>query len=169
MTLTAAGFDASRAAASQERPEGYDFTEPLTQVDRVSAQGVTGTAYALLALDCGNHRAQQPDALRGQLVAYLLDNQLDDGGFALTNDKADAADADVTAIVLSALAPYEQAAQATGRAQGWTALPGCRWKAGGFASYGQESCESTAQVIVALCRLGIDAQDARFVKEGRHP
>lgn len=164
LTLTAAGFDASRAAASQERPEGYDFTEPLTQVDRVSAQGVTGTAYALLALDCGNYRAQQPDALRGQLVASLLDNQLDDGGFALTNDKADAADADVTAIVLSALAPYEQAAQAVQR--GLDCLAGMQMESGDFASYGQESCESTAQVIVALCRLGIDAQDARFVKEG---
>ncbi len=164
LTLTAAGFDASKAAASQERPEGYDLTEPLTQLDRVSAQGVTGAAYALLALDCGNYRAQESDALRGQLVAYLLDNQLDDGGFALTNDKADAADADVTAIVLSALAPYEQAAQAVQHAL--DCLAGMQMESGGFASYGQESCESTAQVILALCRLGIDTQDARFVKEG---
>ena len=38
---------------------------------------------------------------------------------------------------------------------------------GGFASWGAENAESTAQVVMALCALGIDpAADERFCKEG---
>ena len=38
---------------------------------------------------------------------------------------------------------------------------------GGFSSYGTENCESSAQVILALCQLGIDIDDPRFVKNGK--
>ena len=38
---------------------------------------------------------------------------------------------------------------------------------GGFSSFGVENAESAAQVIIALCALGIDpAADARFIKHG---
>ena len=38
---------------------------------------------------------------------------------------------------------------------------------GGFASWGSENAESIAQVVVALCSVGIDpAKDARFVTSG---
>ena len=37
---------------------------------------------------------------------------------------------------------------------------------GGFMSWGESSAESTAQAIIALCTLGIDLRDSRFVKDG---
>ncbi len=43
----------------------------------------------------------------------------------------------------------------------------CRRTAEIFASWGQENLESTAQVAIALCTLGINPEnDARFVKNG---
>ena len=37
----------------------------------------------------------------------------------------------------------------------------------GYIAYGDENAESTAQVILALCALGIDPDtDTRFVKDG---
>ena len=38
---------------------------------------------------------------------------------------------------------------------------------GGFATYGEETAESSAQVIVALTELGIPLDDSRFVKNGK--
>ena len=37
---------------------------------------------------------------------------------------------------------------------------------GGFGSWGTKANESTCQVLVALCELGIDVDDSRFVKNG---
>ena len=39
----------------------------------------------------------------------------------------------------------------------------------GYTAWGSKSGESTAQVILALCALGIDPTDARFVKNGKTP
>ena len=47
------------------------------------------------------------------------------------------------------------------------ALSAAQCADGGFASWGAENAESTAQVVMALCALGIDpAADERFCKEG---
>ena len=47
------------------------------------------------------------------------------------------------------------------------ALSAAQCEDGGFASWGAENAESTAQVVMALCALGIDpAADERFCKEG---
>jgi len=38
---------------------------------------------------------------------------------------------------------------------------------GGFSSYETENCESSVQVLVAFCELGIPIDDTRFVKNGK--
>ena len=166
LALTAAGFDPTRVTSVSQGDDerAFDLTAPLADFDKVTKQGVTGAAYALLALDCGNYKAVEYAALRSRYVAYLLDGQLDDGGFALTEDKTAAADPDVTAIVLQALAPYESAAEAVQRAV--NRLSTLQQADGGFATYGEPTCESAAQVVIALCCLDIPIDDARFVKEG---
>ena len=40
---------------------------------------------------------------------------------------------------------------------------------GGFSSWGGDSCEGCAQVVTALCTLGISLEDSRFVKNGQSP
>ncbi|MDE5916663.1 MAG: hypothetical protein K2G62_00875, partial [Oscillospiraceae bacterium] len=38
---------------------------------------------------------------------------------------------------------------------------------GGYSSYGTENCESSAQIVTALCTMGIDVySDSRFIKNG---
>ena len=81
------------------------------------------------------------------------------------------ADPDVTAMALTALsfcldyAPAREAADAA-----VALLSRMQGADGGYASYGKKNAESSAQVILALCSLGIDPEtDPRFLKNGRSP
>ena len=83
----------------------------------------------------------------------------------------DAPDSDLTGMALQALAPYyqvkgyEKVTAAIDRAL--EALSTLQQQDGGYATMGIATSESTAQVLTALCALGIDPmQDARFVKGG---
>ena len=131
----------------------------------LGVQGLNAWIFALILLDAGNFtipadaRYQREDILR-----EILNSQLDDGGFNLT--KNGEADADLTAMALQALAPYqERCGQEIEAALGClSALQGAD---GGFQSWGTSSSESVAQAIIALTALGIDpAQDERFIKNG---
>ena len=59
-------------------------------------------------------------------------------------------------------------AQAVDRALHW--LSGQQTENGDFSNWGETNAESTAQVIIALCSLGIvPGDDARFCKNGISP
>ena len=81
-------------------------------------------------------------------------------------------DVDITAMALTALAPYyeenSEAKAAADLALSW--ISEHQESDGGFCSSmdtGTESSESCAQVLTALCSLGIDPQsDSRFIKNG---
>lgn len=132
LALTALGEDPRDVA-------GYDLLSPLFDLEQVVRQGVNGAAYALIALDSGAYPA--PDGLREAYLAYLLEAQLPDGGWALSGEKADP---DVTAQVLQALAPYRLEAEEAA-ASGFSALEAL-WGQGGFPTL-----EGCAQAIIALC------------------
>lgn len=146
LALTAIGADPKNVA-------GYDLLSPLEDYDKVVWQGTNGPAWALIALDAGGYRS----AVRQRYVEKLLSLQGSSGGWALTANAA--ADADVTGMVLQALAKYQQqpaVKAATDKALAW--LSGQKM----FAS-----SESVVQVMVALCELGLSPDDARFVKNGK--
>lgn len=148
---------------------GYNLLLPLGDFDKTVVQGTNGAAFALIALDCGNYDVPQNasavrQATRAQYIDYLLARQLPGGGFALGGT---AADVDVTAMVLCALAPYrteDAVTQAVARAL--TALSEMQQPSGGFVSRNVENAESVAQVVIALTTLGIPLDDARFIKDG---
>ena len=128
------------------------------------AQGLNGWIFALLALDAGGY--QVPEGARytrETIIEAIVSAQGEDGGFSLTGGTLDA---DITAMALQALAPYaDEQAEVIDRAL--AALSAAQCADGGFASWGAENAESTAQVVMALCALGIDpAADERFCKEG---
>ena len=153
LALTAIGKDPTDIA-------GYDLLAPLGDFDKTVWQGINGAIFALIALDSGNYASD----LREEYVDYILDRQLADGGWALSGESADA---DVTAMALQALAKYTDKAEVhTAVETALAALSKMQYADGGFASYGSETAESCAQVIVALCELGIPLDDARFVKNG---
>ena len=147
--------------------DGYDLLTPLSDYDKTIKQGLTGPAYALIALDSlgyamSENKASKTKATREMYVSYLLSRQLSDGGWSLGGKSADP---DTTAMVLQALANYKtETAAAAAIDKAVTRLSALQNAAGGYESWGAENSESTAQVLLALCALGVNADDSRFVK-----
>lgn len=162
LALTALGFDPASAA-------GYDLTLPLADFDATVKQGVNGAVFALLALDSGNYKipasgAGGKQATREGYVTYIVERQLSDGGFSVSGKTSDP---DMTAMALQALAKYQGRADVDAAVErGLAYLSGSQLKSGGFENWGTENAESCAQVILALCELGIPLDDGRFVKNG---
>lgn len=161
IALTALGYDATDV-------NGYDLTEPLTDIDFVEKQGINGAMYALIALNGSDYSLSSTDEkleVRKTLVDYLLSLQLSDGGFTLSGDEADP---DVTAMAIQALTPAYKAGDETVKSavdKALSCLSNLQNEDGSYSSYGSANAESISQVIIALSGLGIDAsEDAGFVK-----
>ena len=137
-----------------------DFVEQTMQ-ETIGAQGIMTWVYGLHLLNNGCTGSVTAE----QAVEELLRLQLADGGWAL---RGEAADVDVTAMTIQALAPHahdEQVAAAVERAV--EVLSKRQLETGDFNSYGAPNPESTAQVMIALAALGTDVlKDERFIKNG---
>ena len=163
LALTAIGRDPSKVA-------GYNLLTPLGDFDKTIWQGVNGPIWALIALDSGNYEipknpAAKTQATRQLYIDEILNRQQKDGGWSLTGTGD--SDVDITAMALQALAKYQDqkaVKTATDSALSW--LSKNQDSTGGYASWGTTNVESVAQVIVALCELGISLDDSRFVKSG---
>lgn len=137
------------------------------ELSELSSQGIMTLDYALILLDSRNFTIPQKAlTTRDDIIGKILSLQLDNGGFALTGT---APDADVTAMTVTALAPYiknnKTVSEAVDRALNRLSI--MQKSDGSFANYGKLNCESTAQVIVMLTALGIDpVSDERFIKNG---
>ena len=162
LALTAMGKDPTNVA-------GYNLLTPLGDYDKTIFQGINGPIVALLALDSGDYEVPvnseaEVQATREMYVDYILEQELDNGGWSFSGGSLDV---DITAMALQALAKYqdrEDVKLATDRAL--DALSQQQNENGGFATSGADSSESLAQVITAFAELGIDINDERFVKEG---
>lgn len=126
----------------------------------LARQGFNAYLWALIALNCGNIPEPQ-DAVntKSSLAEYILSKQLADGGFAL---KGTAADTDITATAIYALAPLkdnEKVAAALVKAEQCLTL--LQLENGGYMTIGIENCESAAQAIIAFTALGYDENDSR--------
>ena len=162
LALTAIGADPADVA-------GYDLLAPLGDFERTVWQGVNGAVWALIALDSGGYAvpenpAAAVQATRQSYVDEILSRQLADGGWAMIGTEAEA---DLTGMALQALAGYrEQPAVEQAVERGLDCLSGLQNEDGTFGTGENATCESVAQAVVALCRLGIDPEDGRFVKNG---
>ena len=172
LSLTAAGDDARDVA-------GYNLFEGLADLDFVTAQGVNGPIWALIAVDSKPEydipasQAANP-CTREALLQAVLDGQGADGGWQLDAEGSGQGDVDLTAMALTALAPYykdgtrDDVVAAVDTALAF--LSSAQQPDGGFATKYGASSESASQVVIALCSLGIDPEtDARFVKDGATP
>lgn len=164
LALTAIGKDPADVG-------GYDLLAGLADMDDVTYQGINGAIFALLALDSGKYDVPAAaeggtQTTRDGLVAYILAQQLSDGGWVLSGTSADP---DVTAMALQALAPYRTGDETVDAAvdKGVQLLSDMQLSDGGYSSWGTLNSESCAQVLIALATLGIDpVSDSRFVKNG---
>ena len=163
LALTAIGRDPSKVA-------GYNLLTPLGDFDKTIWQGLNGPIWALIALDSGNYEipknpAAKTQATRQLYIDEILNNQMKDGGWSLTGTGD--SDVDITAMALQALAKYQdQKAVKSATDKALDYLSDVQDSKGGYASWGTTNVESVAQVVVALCELGIDLGDSRFVKNG---
>ena len=155
LALTALGEDPADFA-------GFNVLAPLSDTKKVLFQGTSGAVWALLALDSNAYAA---DAARNVYLKAIADGVGSDGGWALV--PGDASDADLTAMALTALAPYaaEKDVQSL-LDNGLAFLSSIQNADGSFSTSGHATAESTAQVLVTLCTLGISETDSRFVKNG---
>ncbi len=145
----------------------HDFVREAAE-EAIGAQGIMSCIYGLHLLNNGlKSKAHDPS----ELVDTLLGLRKADGGWALMGNKGDV---DVTAMTLQALAPYAGKSEEVDSAvsEALSCLARAQVDAGQFIGFGGVcNAESTAQVIIALCALGIDpAQDERFITpDGRTP
>ena len=155
LALTALGYNAADVG-------GYDLTKTLQDVKALSAQGTNALIFALLALDSGSYAS---DA-RPEIIRAILAAQKDDGGF--TYDPKYDSDPDLTAMAVQALAPYMRADKQVGAAvnSALMCLSKMQQDDGGFTAWGESSCETTAQVILALNAAGVPITSEYFVKDG---
>lgn len=155
LALTALGEDPADFA-------GFDVLAPLRDTKKVLYQGTSGAIWALLALDS---KAYAADAARKDYLNAIADGIGSDGGWVLVPGSA--SDADLTAMALTALAPYAADGEVKKRIDGGLAFLSAAQNAdGSFSTSGHTTSESTAQVLVTLCTLGISETDSRFVKNG---
>lgn len=129
--------------------------------------GVQGIMSYIWGLHLLNNGAESSAYTGESLAEKITEMRLADGGFALSGEVGNV---DVTAMAICALAPYYGASESVRKTvEGALAfLSSAQRDSGGFSSYGTENCESAAQVVVALCALGIDpTADERFIKNGK--
>ena len=164
LQLTAMGYDPTDVA-------GYNLLEPLADFDQTVRQGVNGAMYALLALDSHNYTIPQaPEGktatTRDALIKHIVEAQVADeenGGYWCWSPVW-GPDVDMTAIGIQALAPY-YGINAAATAAIDDALKYLASVVNENAGFG--CSESDAQVVIALCALGINPDtDSRFVKNG---
>lgn len=164
LALSAIGKDATDVA-------GYNLLEPLADYDFVTWQGLNGPVFALIAFDTYSYEI--PTASEGvtqttreNLISYILDSQLENGGWTFFGSTADP---DMTGMAIQALAPYynKNADVKNAVDKALDVLSSSQQDNGGFASWGTVNVESCAQVLTALSSLGINADtDERFIKNG---
>ena len=159
LALTAMGKDVTNVG-------GHNLLTGLNNMEYVQKQGINGPIWALIALDSGNYPAPEGDVTREALIQVILDEQLADGGWALSGSTSDP---DMTGMALQALAPYYATNAEVKKSvdEAIKTLSMMQAADGSFASIDGSSSESVAQVVAALSALGIDANtDARFIKNG---
>ena len=159
-------------ALGQQPPE--ELLRPLSNFEKVCKQGINGPTWALIALDSGGYEvladpAAKTVATRQMYVDEILSRQLENGGWSLSaKGGSGPADTDITAMVLQALGAYmDQAAVRKAVDRALACMSERQREDGCMGNYADETCsESPAMMILALCALGLDPEDERFVKEG---
>lgn len=162
LALTALGYDVTDV-------DGNDLLRGLSELEYVTKQGANGAIWALIALDSGRYDIPKAkngtQTTREALVDAVLAARLEDGGWAYSGSTADP---DLTAMALTALAPYiGGSVDKTVADKALALLSEAQTEKGGFGGEDGTYSESCAQVLTALTAIGIDPiTDERFIKNG---
>ena len=162
MALAAIGKDATSVG-------NWDLVEAYSAngINWIRKQGMNGTIWTLIALDCGGYETSDP-TIRQQCVDAIVSAQHNDGGWSLVTAKTQPSNVDITGMTLTALYPYrDQPAVAEACAEAFTWLSESQLDNGGFPYGKGETSESCVWAIVACTTWGINPDtDPRFIKNG---
>ncbi len=164
LTILALGGDPTAFAKGRDgRPINLvaEGTYQWNVQDSLGFQGLNGWLYALLTLDAKCYTVPQDAKYsRAAILENILTYQAEDGSFNLDQGGGSV---DMTAMALQALAPYRHSTVAYPLPSGGertvdeAVTAALDWLHDRLAKDGtyKNSC-STAQVVLALCDLGID-------------
>ena len=162
MALAAIGKDATSVG-------NWDLVEAYSAngINWIRKQGMNGTIWTLIALDCGGYETSD-STIRQQCVDAIVSAQHNDGGWSLVTAKAQPSNVDITGMTLTALYPYRnQPAVAEACEKAFTWLSESQLDNGGFPYGMGETSESCVWAIVACTTWGINPDtDPRFIKNG---
>ena len=162
MALSAIGKDATSVG-------NWDLVEAYSAngINWIRRQGMNGTIWTLIALDCGNYETSDP-TIRQQCVDAIISAQHNDGGWSLVTAKTQPSNVDITGMTLTALYPYrDQPAVAAACETAFNWLSESQLDNGGFPYGRGETSESCVWAIVAATTWGINPDtDPRFIKNG---
>ena len=160
IALSAAGYDASDIG-------GYNLYLPLENFDYTVERGVNAASYALIAFNCTDYEITDENTTNSKerLIEFILSKTVPRGGWS---NGANIADIDMSAMAISALAPYYDSNEDVREAidEALNMLSNRQSQDGGFMSFGVSASESSAQMLCAMSVMGIDVNDERFVKNG---
>jgi len=170
IALSAVGVDATSVPDGGGVYDALDaMAQKVTAASPVNVQAFTLLAYASNAYEVPVDAKLSEDAL----ISVLCGSQLSDGGFSYSGSKADA---DMTAMVITALSPYasNDAAVRNVVNRALNALKGLQHDDGGFGATGigvdsGTNTNSTAMAVVALCAAGIDPSTSWATESGATP
>lgn len=141
---------------------GYPLLSQIYNNSNLGKQGSNGYIYSLMAL-YGVSLPSDTVWTQDKIIDKILTYQKADGGFSLT--ETGASDLDVTAMAISALAPYkDQNAVKTSIDKAISYLKNAQGSDGFFAYNGEKTSETVSQVIIALSSMGMDAASSEFTK-----
>ncbi len=155
LALTACGYNIRSV-------DDVDLLYELANMQDIQVDSVSGEAWTLLAFDCVDYELDPSwTVTRENLVSLLLAAQRSDGGFASSQNGAQA-DTYTTALCLLALAPYAQDHQEQIQ-MAWDWLSGQQNADGAFLQLGEKNGSTTALAVAALDAYDL-LGDSRFVK-----
>lgn len=136
--------------------------------EELSNELINRLIFALHVADTGFYTLPEGTSFtRAELIAEITSRRTDSGALYMLNTTTP--ETDVTAMAVSALAPYVNGGEDIRGAVddmisylSTTLTDDCTAQ-----NWGAPSCETTAQLITALCAVGIDpSADARFTRNG---
>ncbi|NLY73198.1 MAG: hypothetical protein GX079_05860 [Tissierellia bacterium] len=134
--------------------------------ESLGQQGSNGLIYGLLALNSKDYNIPSESKFTfEEMLDELLSSYSPEGGLSLGRGVSPAQD--LTAMSIQALAPYRDRAQVDGaisESLKWLSLQLSERASLGFGD--RDSCESTAQLVLALCALGIDPEESEEFRVG---
>lgn len=138
---------------------GYNLVQNIYNGD-VTKQGTNGEVYALISL--GSTDFPIPSSAtwtEEKLINQLLNTQQQDGHWSL-NTTDSSTDIDITAMVLTALAPYKDQTEVKDHIS-----KALEYLSSQYLASKVDNSSTAAQIVLALSSLGIDANGSTFIKD----